>query len=390
MKKIISVLLSGALILSTSGFVEYPSSKADSVGSSIYRKATHIGGIKYEGKTYKEEWTDGPYVYEREVAKALVFSVDEEAKYSKGIMSDFSFNIAVPPWMSIERFPHPEVRFYENNKIYEGDRFICGFNNIVIQNGVQNIGAYALSNAINIKKIRANDSVDVDSIKENGDGVIYLPSSVAQIGAHSFANCDNLVSVDLHESVTEIGKGAFYGCRKLEDVTLPNSITTIKERAFDSCLSLSTITIPNSVTRIGDSFDNCDNLESVTILNPNCKIDHGFFSYGLNFILAGECPTIRGYSGSTAEEFAKNYEYLRFEAIDSTYGDVNIDGKVSVADAVAILQYLGNKDKYSLSENAKKNADCFDVGDGITAKDALAIQQLDAKAIDSLPAYSTK
>ncbi len=71
-------------------------------------------------------------------------------------------------------------------------------------------------------------------------------------------------------------------------------------------------------------------------------------------------------------------------------GDANLDKKVTVADAVAILQSIANKDKFALDEEAAANADCFDPGDGITAKDALAIQQLDAKAIDSLPAYSTK
>ena len=71
-------------------------------------------------------------------------------------------------------------------------------------------------------------------------------------------------------------------------------------------------------------------------------------------------------------------------------GDANLDKKVTVADAVAILQSIANKDKFALDKEAAANADCFDPGDGITAKDALAIQQLDAKAIDSLPAYSTK
>ena len=67
------------------------------------------------------------------------------------------------------------------------------------------------------------------------------------------------------------------------------------------------------------------------------------------------------------------------------YGDSNNDKKVSVADAVAILQSLANKDKYALSSIGAKNADCYNPGDGVTAKDALAIQQLDAKTIASLP-----
>lgn len=66
-------------------------------------------------------------------------------------------------------------------------------------------------------------------------------------------------------------------------------------------------------------------------------------------------------------------------------GDANCDKKVSIADAVAILQSIGNKDKYGLSALGELNAD-VDGEAGITAKDALTIQQLDAKLITKLPA----
>ena len=66
-------------------------------------------------------------------------------------------------------------------------------------------------------------------------------------------------------------------------------------------------------------------------------------------------------------------------------GDANTDGKVSVADAVAILQYIANKDKYELKGQGLDNADCYNPGDGITAMDALAIQKYDAKVITALP-----
>lgn len=66
-------------------------------------------------------------------------------------------------------------------------------------------------------------------------------------------------------------------------------------------------------------------------------------------------------------------------------GDANCDGKVSIADAAAIFQCLANSDKYSLSEQGKKNADVSGNGDGITAADALAIQKFDAGIITVLP-----
>ncbi len=67
------------------------------------------------------------------------------------------------------------------------------------------------------------------------------------------------------------------------------------------------------------------------------------------------------------------------------WGDVNLDDKVSVADAVAILQSIANKDKYSLKPQGIINGDVFNNGDGITGKDALSIQKLDAKQISELP-----
>ena len=62
-------------------------------------------------------------------------------------------------------------------------------------------------------------------------------------------------------------------------------------------------------------------------------------------------------------------------------GDANDDGFVTVADAVAILQYIGNKDKYFLTDKGKRNAD-VDGAAGITGSDALTIQKYDAGLIN--------
>lgn len=66
-------------------------------------------------------------------------------------------------------------------------------------------------------------------------------------------------------------------------------------------------------------------------------------------------------------------------------GDANCDGAVTMADAAAVYQALGNPDKYALSAEGTKNADCSNPGNGITAADAIAIQKLSANVIDKLP-----
>ena len=66
---------------------------------------------------------------------------------------------------------------------------------------------------------------------------------------------------------------------------------------------------------------------------------------------------------------------------DVVYGDANLDGKVSISDSVAILQYVANASKYNLDDKAKANAD-VDGDPGVTGKDAAVIQSVDAGVYD--------
>ena len=78
------------------------------------------------------------------------------------------------------------------------------------------------------------------------------------------------------------------------------------------------------------------------------------------------------------------------------YGDANCDGQVNMADAILIMQYVSNPDKYGvgkpdgMSALGEKNADVSETGDGLTNKDALAVQKYKLGLINKLPeSYST-
>ena len=62
---------------------------------------------------------------------------------------------------------------------------------------------------------------------------------------------------------------------------------------------------------------------------------------------------------------------------DGVMGDANLDGKATVADAVAILQHIANRDKYELKQQGLINAD-VDGEAGVTANDARVLQEWDA------------
>lgn len=74
-------------------------------------------------------------------------------------------------------------------------------------------------------------------------------------------------------------------------------------------------------------------------------------------------------------------------------GDANCDGSVDLSDAVLIMQYVANPDKFGLTgtdthhitDQGLKNGDVSGKSDGLTSKDALAIQKFTLKMISSLP-----
>ena len=56
-------------------------------------------------------------------------------------------------------------------------------------------------------------------------------------------------------------------------------------------------------------------------------------------------------------------------------GDANDDQEVTMADAVMIMQSYANPDKYKMTAIGKFKGDICNTGDGITPKDAQAIQK---------------
>ena len=229
----------------------------------------------------------------------------------------------------------------------------------------------------------------------------YDPMGVASY-TPSWNKCTSLVKqAYVSEGITEIQRYCFFEMRNMTEISLPDTLEKIGYGAFYGCSSLTNITIPKNVTELGEYlFSFCYNLESITILNPDCVIADDDSSFSHNLI-------IYGYEGSTAEEYANNYNRkfvsLGEKPITTTttttttkttttttttipsitkptlIGDANCDGKVSIADATAMLQSLGNPDKYALSEQGAANADIADTGNGVTVEDAAAIQRIDAK-----------
>jgi hypothetical protein len=147
---------------------------------------------------------------------------------------------------------------------------------------------------------------------------IELDEGVTSIGNNAFKQCTNIWDVKIPGSVQTIGNYAFAECEKLVVITLSEGLKTIGEGAFSNCKILGSgfeenyaallyrdIVLPTSVTSIGArAFKGCTGMVRITIKNAKATI-------GANAI----STTIWGYSGSTAETYAKSKK-LTFKSLD--------------------------------------------------------------------------
>jgi formylglycine-generating enzyme required for sulfatase activity len=80
---------------------------------------------------------------------------------------------------------------------------------------------------------------------------VVIDNGVIEIGDYAFDRFQNMESVSIPNSVKYIGSHAFLGCLKLSSLTIPNGVRWINERAFKDCHNLFSVTIPQSVVNIG-------------------------------------------------------------------------------------------------------------------------------------------
>lgn len=170
-----------------------------------------------------------------------------------------------------------------------------------------------LENGGSGKNIYLPDSIDLvaDGAFEGTDiKRISMEEGVKEIGERAFADADEMTSVTFANSITKIGLEAFSGCSSLRSVTLPSSLTKVLDNTFEGCSDLRSVTIGSAVTSIGDSaFAGCDELDEITIPPNVTRIGYDAFE---DFI------TIKGYAGSAAEKYAKEYD-IDFVNLGNSY-----------------------------------------------------------------------
>ena len=174
------------------------------------------------------------------------------------------------------------------------------------------------------------------------------------------ARLDIPANIDGSE-VTKIGYSAFIDSSSLNSVTVPEGVTEIGALAFYSCQNLKSVTIPASVTEIGsDAFGYYYDMES-----------------GEDVKVAGF--TIKGYSGTAAEDYAERNDFKFVPLDEIALGDVDKDGKISISDAIIVQKQIVNilhlSDEEIVAADVDKNGQ-------ISISDAILIQKHIVSIID--------
>ena len=159
-------------------------------------------------------------------------------------------------------------------------------------------------------------------------------------------------------------------------------ISNSKGNAVFSADGVHKFTLGDTEYQCSVSFVRYNTPTQYGIVNPHTA-ENGYYDITIKQLSDDPSPDV--YTTTTVPH--KTTETTTVSA-PILYGDANCDGRITASDAATILMYIGNKDKYPLTPQGKINADCNNVGDGITVNDALAIQKYDAKIIDSLPEFT--
>ena len=170
--------------------------------------------------------------------------------------------------------------------------------NINLPANVQKVGSQALGRCAKLAAITVDSGNQYFTAL---DGVLYSKDMKTLV---QYPNGKSGAAFTVPDGVETIGGSAFYGA-KLTGVTLPDGLLTIKEQAFQEAPLLATAAFPTSLSAITDGcYYGCAELAEITFHNPGrWTMDNPFTN----------CPklfTVWGYPGSTAEDYAKRYNYL--------------------------------------------------------------------------------
>ena len=179
----------------------------------------------------------------------------------------------------------------EENEAVQAENVIdsgtCGTTALWTLTGTSNNMTLTISGSGAMTKYSARYEVDIEGYIPNTPWYskntkireIIIQEGITSIGAYAFLSCSNVTSATIPSSVTSIAEYAFYGCSSLTSIKLPSKLTSMGNYAFRGCSSLTSVVIPSGMKAISDSaFSSCG-LKNVALGSSVRSIGKYAFSY---------------------------------------------------------------------------------------------------------------
>lgn len=280
-----------------------------------------------------------------------------------------------------------------------GFGYCKGLESLVIEDGGKGYGEVnGFSYCENLKTVKLSERTKIigdgafaqcPSITE-----IILPKKLQRLGSNAFTNCGALEKVTIPDTPKKMGNGCFSNCDSLETVNILEGVTELGTACFSGCDGLVTVKTPFGFRRFGpetnygnDTFNNCSALTYMIIsYGPEYIPDMVFdgcialsevtIPYSVKTIHRdafkdSDLTLIKGIKGTAAEQYA-NFMGIPFEEIEHIYGDLDWNERVEAKDALlALCNTVGTVD---FIDYHKVSAD-VNVDGKVTAADALMILQ---------------
>lgn len=254
------------------------------------------------------------------------------------------------------------------DSVFAGNGSITG---VSFPDGLQMIGGSAFNGCSNLESVSIPDSVTIVGASAFANCTalanLSLSSSAGAISQRQFYNCSSLGNVTVPDGVSSIGAEAFGSCANLSTISLPSTLSSLDMSAFSGCVNLGSISVtsgsyssydgcvytadgrhlllcpqgktgisfaPGILSVASGAFNGCSYLLTAVIPDAANAIEANAFSGSAIRAItipasvtsigtqSGWTPSVvYGYSGTTAESWANENNYI-FESIDDPTGGV--------------------------------------------------------------------
>lgn len=242
-----------------------------SIGGSAFYNCTSLADVELSPNTFRLSYSsfqNTPWLTaNKEVVDGITYlgtvalSSNSALTFREGTLG-IADNFHATNVDNVSNLTFPSTLRYIGSNAFSG----FGIKNIVLPDGLEEIGKKAFYQCANISEVSFPNTMQFigeSAFSETGLTQVLLPSTISKLGRWAFSNNGSLKKV-LYNVKDGMGMGIFSGCDNLVEAVVGSDVKILPPHCFGSCDSLKIVQLGESVERISESsFEACGNLESI-------------------------------------------------------------------------------------------------------------------------------